>query len=695
MADFKSALLTLGDEAFFELVRNYLGPIRTPFNKHDLIDRLESFLRRPEIQRRIVGLIDEEDAQLLSAVWMLGEPDFDELYLLFAGERSYLDLHQRLLNLEDRLLIYRNHDRLLINPILHDLLRERVLRAERLFASRPLRRDETPVATTWVTDTLLVSLYAYAHEHPELFRADHTLRKRARTDLAERIPPLAEPIGSPVGPDGDGAGDDTPARAGVHRATVLVDALVRAGALTDHDGIDVVPEAWRRLASLTPVARLAELAASAAMEAPSGPHAPSAGSTGHSDPGQLAAAIEAVLTTLPGDRALSSRSIERLMLVLAPDQSAEVCRRAREAMTLMGLLSRLEGEYVAVGALPEPSDERKPLVVQPNFDVTMPWEFAFDDGLFVARIAELRRHDRYPHLELTKERLASALREGEEFEDIVERLQELAAQAVPQNVVVTMRSWASEYESIRLFHGVVLTVEEARRHAIEHADSVRSLIRRELAPGIYLVDERDVRELQAALEEAGIELVPEVATVRSREPASAGGRTSAAAIDRSRLASIQRVLSAPGKEPVEQPRPDDWLEGVRERLESSSLSAEQREELSSRIRQKLIVSADQVQAGSVKTEKIEARGLDYVGKVRIIEQAVRSGSSLLEIIERTEDGAPRRRLVEPTEMQKHDGELILVGEELPDRSPIELLVRKLGLVRRVRTGLVKRRPSRR
>ena len=208
MADFKSALLTLGDEAFFGLVRNYLGPIRTPFNKHDLIKRLESFLRRPDIQERIVGLIDDEDAQLLSAVWMLGEPDFDELYLLFAGERSYLDLHQRLLNLEDRLLVYRDHDRLLINPILQGLLEERVLRAELLFASRPLRSDDPHAPPPWVTDTLLVSLYAYAHEHPELFRADHSLRKRARTDLAERLPPLAEPVASgPLAGD-----DDTEAR---------------------------------------------------------------------------------------------------------------------------------------------------------------------------------------------------------------------------------------------------------------------------------------------------------------------------------------------------------------------------------------------------------------------------------------------------------------------------------------------------
>ena len=44
MADFKSTLLTLADDAFFELIRNYLGPIKTPFNKHDLIAQLiESF----------------------------------------------------------------------------------------------------------------------------------------------------------------------------------------------------------------------------------------------------------------------------------------------------------------------------------------------------------------------------------------------------------------------------------------------------------------------------------------------------------------------------------------------------------------------------------------------------------------------------------------------------------------------------
>jgi hypothetical protein len=84
-----------------------------------------------------------------------------------------------------------------------------------------------------------------------------------------------------------------------------------------------------------------------------------------------------------------------------------------------------------------------------------------------------------------------------------------------------------------------------------------------------------------------------------------------------------------------------------------------------------------------------------VGKVRLIENAIRSSTSFLEVIERTEDGAPRRRLIEPTEMGKRGNDLLLIGEELPSRTPVELQVRKLGLVRRIRAGLVKRRPQER
>ncbi|MFW6288482.1 MAG: hypothetical protein ACOC2Q_01740 [Spirochaetota bacterium] len=662
MSDFKSALLTLRDEAFFELVRNYLGPVKTPFNKHDLIARLEGFLRKETIQNRIVGLIDDEDAELLTAIWMLGEPDFDEIHLFFARQRSYLDLHQRLLNLEDRLLIYRAGEHLRINPILLERLEESVLRVESLFASRERLDTDPEPRSPWVSDTLLIALHSYLCEGPEVFRADRSLRKRALNDLRERLPVIIEPA---VHPEGQ------------LRATPLLEALLAAGAVVEESGLYPVSDIWDELAALSPLQRIVAVVAAIAGE--------------EDDPGSLAPAIEGVVTTLPSGRAMSTISVERLLLVLAPDQSAETCRRAREMMTVAGLLIPVDEEFVLLAELPEEHEERKPLVVQPNFELTMPEEFSFADGLLVARISKLRRHDRYPRFELTKERVAASLRNGLDIETIIDRLTSLAGGQLPQNIVVTMQSWAGEHESVRLFKGVVLTVEEARRPVVEHAASVQGLVRERLAPGVYLIDERDVEAMQSALEDAGVELVPEIAATprRGTAPIRVESRK---LIDHGRLATFSRVFRVTGeKRAPARPISRDWLEDIQKRLDEKSLTPEQREELAGRVRNKLILGVEQVRPDTFKTEKTEARGLDYVGKVRIIEQAIRTGSSLLEIIERSEDGSPHRRLVEPIEMNKRENELVLVGEELPRRSRVELLVRKLGLVRRLRSGLVKRR----
>ncbi|MFW5683765.1 MAG: hypothetical protein ACOC1I_02845, partial [Spirochaetota bacterium] len=373
MNDFRSFMLTLADDAFFELVRNYLGPVKTPFNKHELIDRLESMLHREDIQERILSLIDEEDAELLSAIWVLGEPTFDELHLLFARKRSYLDLHHRVLNLEDRLLIYRTGDRLRLNPLLLEPLEAHVLRPDRLFVSRPLGASDPEPIPPWLTDTLLVSFAAWLGEAPEIFRADHSVRKRTLTDLRDRLPVLTESARATGDPQ-------------VLRITVLVDALLAAGAITSTDGVRTVEEAWRELAPLSSRRRLATLAAAPACK-------------GQGPIGSLPEAIDVVLDTLPGDRALSVLSVERLLLVLAPDQTPESCRRAREMMSLFGMLVAIDDDHVIVAPAAEPHEQTKPVVVQPNFDVMMPEEFSFVDGLFIAGISRLTRHDRYPHFE--------------------------------------------------------------------------------------------------------------------------------------------------------------------------------------------------------------------------------------------------------------------------------------------------------
>ena len=65
-ADWSDALLTSGSEALIGAVRNYLGPVKTPYDKRELVRRLEAFLRREETRASLLGLLDGLDARILA-----------------------------------------------------------------------------------------------------------------------------------------------------------------------------------------------------------------------------------------------------------------------------------------------------------------------------------------------------------------------------------------------------------------------------------------------------------------------------------------------------------------------------------------------------------------------------------------------------------------------------------------------------
>ena len=118
----QSALMTLPDAAFFDLLRSVLGTIKTPFNKQNLMEELSRFIIRPEIQENIASYIDSNDRRIIAAIALLSEPGPGELESFFTGEYSYVELQGMLLNLEERLIIYRFRD----NDVLHIALNPRL-----------------------------------------------------------------------------------------------------------------------------------------------------------------------------------------------------------------------------------------------------------------------------------------------------------------------------------------------------------------------------------------------------------------------------------------------------------------------------------------------------------------------------------------------------------------------------------------
>ena len=53
----------MDNETFLSVIRMYVGEVKTPYNKQDLIERLSSFFRREENKASVVRLLSKDDAR--------------------------------------------------------------------------------------------------------------------------------------------------------------------------------------------------------------------------------------------------------------------------------------------------------------------------------------------------------------------------------------------------------------------------------------------------------------------------------------------------------------------------------------------------------------------------------------------------------------------------------------------------------
>lgn len=686
-------LLALEDEEFFAVMRNYLGPLKTPFNKHDLIRRLERFLSREETGRRIVTYLDSGDRELLSAILTFGEPREEDLLFFFGDSRGYFDLHTSLLNLQDRLLILSNREsrRVSLNPILAPRLKSQLADLP-LVPSHPAP-GESP-AGPWLEPGLTAALYAFLRDFPEALKNDGTLKKRARESLEERIPLLFQ---------GEGASGPLPPRlATLLRATENLRLLSEGAALS--------AEALERLSGFSTGDQLLLLAAAAG---------------GLSTPAAFDAARLAgreLLEQLQPDRAYEPGRLKRYLGLLfggrgRPKDEGEM---VLEGMVACGLL-RPDG---ARGLRPLPVDPRPQgdsgapqALLSPNFELSIAAEAPLADHLAVARLAELHRYDRYCRYEVTRTSFLAGCSDRAAARERIEALASVA-RTIPQNIRTTLEAWVSEYGAFRLRKGVVLTTEAAQATLIEHAPALEPYIRARLAEGVYLLTGPE-EEWRRALGELGFEHLPpvegalpaggedrypfEAADGGSRElpwaprihageagrgenrDAAAGGAAGGADGD----GDGDGDDAAGGAQPRSAESGGDLAAELARGIDALHAGDEVKQELHRRLELKLLLYSDQLENDAAKRAASEARGLDYLGKLRIIEAALSAGPDLLEILTRRPGEEPQRILLRPSSLEKGKSDVILHGDSLPDNRPVKLQVRKIALLRKLTGTLIR------
>lgn len=192
----RECLTTLPDSIFFELMRMYLGEIKTPYNKQQLIQQLGAFLHKEQVQKAILMLLSPLECQILTAVALLNHPNLEQLAALFSDTLTHSQLNAHLMNLEERLVIYRDTSQrllrqqppFLLNPILEHLLQQRIHPANLLPLPKDFQNQPHSEHLPQLSPSLLAAFYSFVQEVPDLCRQDGSLKKRAVQKLEQVFP---------------------------------------------------------------------------------------------------------------------------------------------------------------------------------------------------------------------------------------------------------------------------------------------------------------------------------------------------------------------------------------------------------------------------------------------------------------------------------------------------------------------------
>jgi hypothetical protein len=711
--DWSDALLTSGTEALLGAVRNYIGPIKTPYDKRDLVLRLEAFLRRAETRETILALLDSLDVRILGSSFLLGSVPEHALKDLFAGELPLFELGVRISNLLDRLLLFRyqagGRRLIAVNPLLEEELRSRVLDPGLFFCGTKVGESapssvpspsSVPPAAAAVDARSAIALFSFLFHSPISTRKGGGLTKRAAERAAALLPELAAAPGDRLG--------------------VLARSLSASGVLSLREGEERIPDRGRfarllatwgedlpyYLAASIATADATQVAASSVPQA-SVPQASvpleSRSADGAAD--ALALVLANALEALPPGFVLPRAALARWLRIVARLAGlAGDPAPALEPLEELGILAASGGGLVPAfspPATPAAGDKRGTLVAEGSHALHLMPEANLDERLFVSCIARPIAVGKVWSFAVERDTVRRAFSAGLSAVTIAARLESMSGSGLPQSFAFSLRAWEEEYRSLRLYRGFVIAADDRQRLAIERSASLGRLIADRLAPGVYFLSASSPEEAVAALAAAGLEAPPITEAVNPRVNRQGGHLSTPRRLEsevsasedepspaRRRMESLAHLVGPGGFASSSLGTElEDRLASLRAALALSARSEDERRELADRIERRLVLTERQITQSDPRTERLEAGGLDYLGKVRVVERALREPGDRLEILYRLPGEEPVRALLRPVRLDKNEKGLVLEAEDLGTGGPARVPLGAVSTVRRVRASL--------
>lgn len=658
--DWRKYFIRLDDGDFLMTMRLYLGEVKTPYNKQKLLEQLEAFLRNEETQNNIVALLSTQDILLLSAIKFISGATIESLKEFFTNDFDEEKMQRHLQELKSRLLIYedsslrRSGSTYKINPILSQKLGG-VLSAKNLCPehSSPM---EIPSPCDCARAELVAAFLSYIAKNKGICKLDGTFKKRAEDELKEMFPGQLE------------------------RLKLLSRAFVNVELIKENDGaFEINWNEIKAFSELESCEQMIYLLAAIPVHS-------------SKERTRLYAEIFLnALNAIP-QNGFGKNVFLRYIYLLCAKNSLEYFSYSRpsrfskivqsheqgadlqsEPETLNEFFERLLDYAETLGIVnvakenlsehlsekiifknPNFSesnpDARKQamLKIDSAFNITLMQGFAPSTIFPLVKFADIVKFDTVAQFEINKDSVIRALDCGMDSKKIIEFLQENSSLKLPESLEISLKEWEAAHNSISVYKGFIIRLDEKSAALAERNSHLKQHIFEQLAPGIFLLDCADESKVERLLKRCGIENAGKIKTAEHKNIEAHFSKIGNSRALFEDAPSAKKVASKKSSEDGEKKSAKNssketksvakkktsgeqgaFLQDIFKSIDALELSDEQKDTLRDMAASKIIVNSSQLRAPTIPVEKKSARGMDYQGKVHVIEQALRNKERIL------------------------------------------------------------------
>lgn len=629
--EWRETLSGMENQQFFSLIHLYLGEVKTPYNKQNLIEQLSSFIRKEENQNLIFNLLSENEILILNAIHFIQNCSQEKLSTFFSGTFSFAYLYESLINLEERLLIYKKIDSdnkthcYKINPIIEKKLLT-VLKLSALLPNPQVEDFQTKINNKnnfQITPLLLGAVYSLVNSNPDLCKIDGTFKKKIQNNFSNIFSSIS----------------DSSFIIQIINACKNLSLFIQT-----ENSLEINKSKWNSFSKLSFREQYIYLTISNNSKLT------------QSDLQKKATLLCAILDNIGTEgftkkilyrcaylineklscENFSYSSTSRLSSILNNEKNSTCANFSNDIFSIIdnainfGILVHTSNDiydepiYTISNNFifeQEQINQKGLLNIDAGFSATILPGMNLASILEIIEFMELSRFDTILQMEITKKSCIKSFDAKENPKSICEKLNKFSSHEIPQNLIVSIEDWYENYLSAQIYFGYVLTVTEQKQVLIENNPEISSHIKQILAPGVYLLDFNSKEQVQASIEKSQLDFIGNIKNISTE----VSGLPFQKINFKKDLFDKSQIEENPNSQIK-----DEHLTELKNHLETMDLTKEQYEDLLNRINRKIIISKVQLRKETVKVEKTEAFGMDFSGKIHVIENAI-SSRNLIEI----------------------------------------------------------------